>query len=107
MDTPTEMPNGVTSAGAPPAPSPAPAGPAPAAPPVQGPPTPAAPPMPPVEKWDWLQIGAGIVILTSFCFAIYYYRYKTRQYSQAVKDQNAKINNLENTVRKIDSQLSS
>ncbi len=73
-----------------------PPGAAPAAPPMPA----APPPPPPVEKWDWLQIGAGVVIVTIACFSIYYFRYKTRQMPDAIKEQNDKISSLQSKLDK-------
>jgi hypothetical protein len=81
------LPNGVSVAGASqPTPAPAPA--AASAPPISTPTPPAA--TAPGEI-NWLRVGAGIVIVTALCYSIWYFRYKTRQYSESIKEQDKQI----------------
>ena len=49
-------------------------------------------------KWDWLQIGAGVVIFTVAIYSIYYFRYKTRVLPEKLKEQDSKISTLKADV---------
>lgn len=86
------LPPGVSN----PAPAPAPVAAAPPAP-MPAP----APAIPPPEKWNWLIIGGGILLTTVGFFAIYFYRYKTRQYAESVTDQETKISSIERRLNEI------
>lgn len=98
----TTLPPGVNAVGQQPAmpiDQPIPA----AAPQPQAAPISAAPPMtgdaPAVAgKWNWLEIGAGIVIFTVACYSIYYFRYKTRVLPEKIKEQDSKISTLKSDV---------
>lgn len=89
---PTNLPNGVQAVG----------GSTP--PPAQPMPQQQAPPMAPAPtdtpapssaaNWNWLEIGAAIIITTGFLFSIYYFRYKTKVLPEKIKDQDAKISSL-------------
>lgn len=87
---PTPLPAGVSTV-LPPGVPPTPAGPAVDA---NGKPIVAAP----TAEINWLKILAGTVIVTGFAFGIYYFRYRTRQYSKAIKSQNSRIAVLEEEV---------
>jgi hypothetical protein len=92
---PTVLPNGVNTLGQQAA-APMPIDqPMQAAPPISQPAPMSTPPMPEAPaasgKWNWLEIGAGIVIVTIACYSVYYFRYKTRQYPEKLKEQDSKI----------------
>lgn len=49
-------------------------------------------PVPPQSTGlNYLRIGAGIVIVTALCYSIYYFRIRTRNYSESIKEQDKKI----------------
>lgn len=92
------LPPGVNNP-APPAPAPAAAVAAPA--PLPAP----APAIPPVEKWDWLQIGVFALIGVVGCYTIYYFRYKTRQMPDEIADLSSKNSALERRVNQMHDQM--
>jgi hypothetical protein len=50
---------------------------------------------------NYLEIGAGIILTTLFCYMVYYYRVKTNQYDTSVQEQNKKISSLQSDVNSL------
>ena len=48
-----------------------------------------------LKNWDWMEITAVILICVTAFSIIYYYNYKTKQYSESIKNQNERIEAIE------------
>lgn len=92
------LPPGVTTVPAPDA-----AAAPPAAAPATPAPVPVPPPVAPVEgkKWNWIEIGIGVAIVTGLFMCVYYWRNKTHQVSDDKKESDRKIKSLQADMNKV------
>jgi hypothetical protein len=97
----SELPNGVVQEGATPAaPPPAqPASPVEAA--THEPGTEVMEEGGSIKNWNWLEIAAGIALLTVVLFATYYYRVRTYKTDKDIKDHDNKLSTLETELQKL------
>lgn len=50
------------------------------------------------KNLNWFEILMGVVIVTGIGYAIFYYRYKTRQYSKGLQDAQAQLSQIKSRV---------
>lgn len=47
------------------------------------------------QPWNWLQVGAGVVVVVSFLMAVHYWSYKIKEVNPELKKQGAKIASMD------------